>query len=123
MPGKSPTVIVKRLQAEKRAIATSGGSIEQRAAAPLGSLHRLVPYDAAWISLRDPETRRHIPLVQDGPTEALRAYFSTDGADAEVQRLGLHRFGWPMPAHRLPVFLEETLAWEEYLLRPASVTV
>ena len=73
-------------------------------------------YDAAWISLRDPETGRHIPLVQDGPTEALRAYFSTDGADAEVQRLGLHRFGWPMPAHRLPVPLEETLACGKYLL-------
>jgi hypothetical protein len=55
-------------------------------------------------------------LVQDGPTEALRAYVSTDDADVEMQRLGLHRFGWPMLAHRLPVPLEETRAWGDHLL-------
>jgi hypothetical protein len=37
----------QRLQAEMKKIATSGGSIDQRAAALLGPLHRLVRYDAA----------------------------------------------------------------------------
>lgn len=106
----------QRLRAEMREIATSGDRLEQKGAALLDPLHRLLRYDAAWIALRDSVTGRHVPLVEDGSTASLRAYASTDEADAEVQRLGLHRFGWPVPAHRLPVPLEETLGWGEYFL-------
>ena len=106
----------QRLQAELREIVSFGGSADQSAEALLDILRRLMRYDAAWIARRDPDSGRHTPVLEDGQTDALRVFFSTDDADAEMQRLGLHRFGWPMPAHRLPVPLEKTLAWGGYLL-------
>ena len=98
-----------------RDVATGDGG-DPGGAGLLDVLHRVARYDAAWIALRDPRTGRHVPVLEDGPTASVRAYHATDEADAEAQRFGLHRAGWPLPAHRLPVPLEETFAWGEHLL-------
>lgn len=108
--------VEQRFLAEAARIATSGGTAPERGVALLGLLECLVPYDAAWIALRDPETGRHVPLVQQGRTAALQAYFAESDADEELQRLGLHHFGWPVLAHDLPIPMEHTRAWGEYLL-------
>jgi hypothetical protein len=104
------------LWSELAGIAGSAGSVEQRAQALLEPLSRAVPYAAAWIGLRDPETRRHRPIATDGDTEPLARYFSLPEADDEVEQLGLNRPRPPMCASDLPVPLAETRAWGEYLL-------
>jgi hypothetical protein len=104
------------LRAEMARIAASAGSVEQRADALLGCLRRVVPYAAAWIGVRDPETRRHRRVGSDGDTEPLVRYFAMPEADDEVEALGLNRFRPPVPASALGVPLAETRAWGEYLL-------
>jgi hypothetical protein len=96
-------------------IAAAPGAIEHRGAALLEPLRRLVPFDACWIALRDPETRRHVPLVTAGYAEPLRAYFGTPEADAEVELLGLNQSRAPMSVRDLPVPVAEVRAWAEYL--------
>jgi hypothetical protein len=102
-------------------IATVAGSVQQRADALLGCLRGLVPYAAAWMAVRDPETRAHHRVGSVGDTEPLARYFALPGSDDEVEALGLNRLQPPVPASALPVPLAETRAWGEYLL-PAGFT-
>jgi hypothetical protein len=97
-------------------IATSRGGMEQRAHALLTPLRSVVPYSAAWIAVRDPETRLHRPVAQDGATTALARYFALPEADDELEALSLNRCQPPVRATDLPVPLDETRAWGEYLL-------
>jgi hypothetical protein len=91
-------------RAEMELIAAQAGSVEQR------------PYTAAWIGVRDPETRLHRRVGSDGDTASLVRYFALPDADDEVEQLGLNRHRPPMPASAIPVPLAETIAWGEYLL-------
>ena len=104
------------LRAEMAEIAAAAGSVERRADALLGSLRGLIPYAAAWIAVRDPETRIHRRVGSDGDTDALARYFALPEADDELEALGLNRFQPPVPASALPVPLALTRAWAEYLL-------
>jgi hypothetical protein len=97
-------------------IAGVAGSVEQRADALLGCLRGVIPYAAAWIAVRDPETRTHRRVGSDGDTDSLARYFALPEADDEVEALGLNRFQPPVAASALPVPLAETRAWGEYLL-------
>jgi hypothetical protein len=90
--------------------------MQERAEAILAELARILPFDAAWLAVRDPEQRRHIPLATIGPTDPLRRYFSTPDADVEVEQLGLNRRRPPMLASEIPVPLPELRAWAEHLL-------
>jgi hypothetical protein len=76
----------------------------------------VIPYAAAWIAVRDPETRIHHRVGWDGDAAALARYFAHPEADDEVEALGLNRLQPPVPASRLGVPLPETRAWGEYLL-------
>jgi hypothetical protein len=104
------------LWSEVSIIAASAGSFEQRAQALLTTLHCVVPYDAAWIAIRDPVTRRHRPVGQVGNTTALAQYFALPEADEELEEVGLNRLRPPMTTSELPMPLDEYLAWGEYLL-------
>jgi len=104
------------LRVEMAHIAAAAGSIEQRADALLEALRGVVPYGAAWIGVRDPETRKHQRVGSDGDISSLVRYFALPEADDEVEALGLNRFQPPVPASALPVPLAETRAWGEYLL-------
>jgi len=97
-------------------IAAAAGSVEQRADALLGCLRGVVPYAAAWIAVRDPETRTHRRVASVGDVDSLARYFALPEADEEVEELGLNRCQPPVPASALPVPLAETRAWGEYLL-------
>jgi roadblock/LC7 domain-containing protein len=97
-------------------IAIAPGDLQERAAAVLAAVGRVLPYDAAWLAVRDPEGRRHIPLATAGHAEPLRQYFQTPEADAEVEQLGLHRSRPPMLASEIPVPLSELHAWADHLL-------
>jgi hypothetical protein len=104
------------VRAEIAQIAASAGSIEHRAQALLAAVRDAMPYTAAWMAVRDPETGIHRPVGTDGDTHALEQYFSLPDADLELQQLGLNRRRPTVRARELPVPLEETLAWGQYLL-------
>src|SRR4051812_46856602 len=92
-------------------IAGAPVTLQQRAQDVLEVLNRIVPFDAAWLAVRDPERRRHTPLATAGPTDPLRRYFLTPEADEEVEQLGLNRTRPPMLVGEIPTPLPELRAW------------
>src|SRR3954463_1986589 len=92
-----------------RIATTPGTTLYERAEAALTVLGQVLPFDAAWLAVRDPELGRHTPLAPPcpparapelgrppprapaGTAEPLRRYFQTPEADAEVEQLGLNR--------------------------------
>src|SRR3954469_19401722 len=115
MTGWNPQLTRLRQQLTQLAL-TPGADLAQRSAAALEALGRVLPSDAAWLAVRDPEARRHTPLATTRAGEPLRAYFQTPEADAEVDALGLNRHRPPMLASEIPMPLPELHAWAEHLL-------
>jgi GAF domain-containing protein len=105
-----------RLQMELADVGTMAEGLNQRAEEVLEALGRILPFDAGWLAVRDPERRRHVPLATTGAAEPLRRYFESPGADAEVEHLGLNSAQRPLLASELPEPLPEICAWGEYLL-------
>jgi hypothetical protein len=97
-------------------IALAPGTLQARAEEVLSVLGRILPSDAAWLAVRDPEARRHTPLATAGDAEPLRRNFQRPGADDEVEWLGLNRHRPPMLTSEYPVPLSESPSWAEYLL-------
>lgn len=83
--------------------------IAERARRILQLLHPVFGYDAASITLWDPERRIRIPLAAAGDVAALHAYWSSAGADAELARLGLNRPGPPLLSTELSPSAAETV--------------
>ncbi|MET0765102.1 MAG: helix-turn-helix transcriptional regulator [Blastococcus sp.] len=105
-----------RLRQQLARIALGPGTLNERAAAILGELGQVLPFDAAWLAVRDPELRRHSPLATAGAAEPLRRYFQTPDADDDLELLGLNRQRPPMLASETPIPLPELRGWAEYLL-------
>jgi hypothetical protein len=114
MNGRDPDLPALRLELAEVAAATT--TLQQRAQAVLERLGRILPFDAAWLAVRDLEQRRHTPLATTGPAEPLRSYFLTPEADAEVDQLGLNRWRPPLLVGEIPIPLPELRAWAEHLL-------
>jgi hypothetical protein len=104
------------LQEELADVGNVAEGLNQRAQEVLEALGRILPFDAGWLAVRDPERRRHVPLATTGEAEPLRRYFESPGADAELEHLGLNGAQRPVLASELPVALPEICAWGEYLL-------
>ena len=104
------------LRLELAGIAAVPATVHDRAREVLGVLDEYLPFDAAWLAVRDPERRRHTPLATAGLADPLRHYFLTPEADSEVERLGLNRCRPPMLVNEIPVPLQEVRAWAEHLL-------
>jgi hypothetical protein len=94
--------------------------VQERAAGILKRLERILPFDAGWLAVHDPERHRHGPLATSGPAEPLVAYVGRPESDEGVEQLGLHRRRPPMLASEIPSPLSEVRAWAEHLL-PAGV--
>src|SRR4051812_49878295 len=86
MTGWNPQLTRLRRQLAQVAL-TPGADLAERSAAALEALGRVLPFDAAWLAVRNPEARRHTPLATAGAAEPLRSYFETPVADAEVDAL------------------------------------
>jgi hypothetical protein len=114
MYGRDPDI--PALPREFAAISAAPTTLPDRADNVLEVLGRTLPFDAAWLAVRDPERRHHIPLAATGPAEPLRRYFLTSDADAEVERLDLNRSRPPMLVGDIPIPLPEVRAWAEHLL-------
>lgn len=115
MTGRNPQLTRLRQQLAQIAL-TPGADLAERSAAALEALGRVLPFDAAWLAVRNPEARRHTPLATAGAAEPLRSYFQTPVADAEVDALGLNRHRPPMLASEIPMPLPELHAWADHLL-------
>src|SRR3954454_7540060 len=116
--GRDPDLPPLRLELAEIAAGTT--TLQQRAQAVLERLGQILPVDAAWLAVRDPERRRHTPLATTGLAEPLRRYFLTPEADAEVDQLDLNRWRPPMLVSEIPLPLPELRAWAEHLL-PAGI--
>jgi DNA-binding CsgD family transcriptional regulator len=104
-----------QLAGDVASIASTPGSIQERAEALLEPLRRLVPFEAAWIALLDPERGEHIPLLANGEAEPLTAYFRTPSANAELELIGMHRARPPMCLRDLPIPPTQLRAWADFL--------
>jgi hypothetical protein len=71
-----------RLRQQLARIALGPDTLHERAAAILGELEQALPFDAAWLAVRDPELRWHSPLATAGAAGPLRRFFQTPEADA-----------------------------------------
>jgi hypothetical protein len=105
-----------RLRQQLAGIAGTPANLHERAAAILQAVSRVLPSDAGWLAVRDPEARRHTPLATSGPAEPLRRNFQRPDADDEVEQLGLNRHRPPMLAGEIPYPLAESPSWGQYLL-------
>jgi hypothetical protein len=105
-----------RLRSEIVGVVASSATVEERAAEILRQLGRILPFDAGWLAVRDPERHRHVPLATTGPASPLRDYFGLPEADEELERLGLNRHRPPMLASEVPSPLSEVRAWADHLL-------
>ncbi|GAA1151775.1 hypothetical protein [Nocardioides aquiterrae] len=97
-------------------LAASSLNIEERGAAILEQLGRVLSFDVGWLAVRDPERSRHVPVATTGSAAPLQDYFARPEADEEVDRLGLNRRRPPMLASESPIPLPELRSWADHLI-------
>ena len=100
-------------------IASGRGDVRQRADALLDSLRRLVPFQAAVISVIHPEHRVQLPVVSSGYDDATSGYITSRANTDEIEMLGITRSRSAMRLSDLPVPREQIRGWAEYL-QPAG---
>ncbi|GIJ49574.1 hypothetical protein Val02_64600 [Virgisporangium aliadipatigenens] len=96
-------------------IASGQGDLRQRADAVLGSLGRLVPFQAAVINLFDPERGVQAPIVCRGYDDATCGYITSRANTDEIELLGFTRSHSAMRLVDLPVPRHQVRGWAEYL--------
>jgi hypothetical protein len=96
-------------------IAAEPASVAERAEQILEVLGRVVPCEAASISVRDPERQGRFPLAARGEVAALNSYYESPQGDAEMELVGMNRPTPPLLLPELPTPAAETLAWTQYL--------
>jgi hypothetical protein len=104
-----------QIVADVARIASAPGRIGQRAQSLLEPLHNVVPFEAAWISLLDPEARVQPPLVSQGYPERVRDYLCGPAGVEETEIVGLNRSRGAVRMSDLPIPLNELRSWEQYL--------
>ena len=117
MPG--PAEAASIATAVAGAAATSGEPV-QRAAALLETLQRLLPFDGAWLALRDDPGDGHSSLVSTGWDRRTAAYLDGPVLVEEIEQLGMTRSTTPLRVADFPVPAEELRSWAECLL-PAGL--
>jgi hypothetical protein len=78
-------------------------SVAERAAQILEVLVRVLPSEAASISVRDPERQARTALAARGEVAALHAYCESPQGDAELDLIGLNRSTPPLRHTDLPM--------------------
>ncbi|WP_083298071.1 helix-turn-helix transcriptional regulator [Mycolicibacterium grossiae] len=101
-------------------IAAMPGEPSDRAAALFEPLHRLLPFDAAWLALCDEQRREHRPLLSTGWDRRTLAYLEGPVHVAEIEQLGMTRSHTPLRVADFPVPASELRLWWECLL-PAGL--
>lgn len=104
------------IAADVSRIAATPDSPAERAAALLEPLHRLLPFDGAWLALRDEHRRGHRSLVSTGWDRATAAHLDGPVLVDEIEQLGMTRSHHPLRVADLPSPASELRSWAEYLL-------
>ncbi|MHA6794171.1 LuxR C-terminal-related transcriptional regulator [Pseudonocardia bannensis] len=111
--GFGPTAAA--IAAEVAGIAAAPAGIQQRAEALLEPLHRVMPFQAGFLALLDPEQAEHRTLVMNGYDVATQRYLTGRALLEDVERAGLGRPCPPMRLQDCPIPPEEFLVWVEHL--------
>lgn len=109
---------VDALVAEIAGVAIMPCGITTRAEALLESLGKLVRFDAAQITLLDPERQCQPALVRHGFPEQVRQYLDGPAFVGDLELIGLHRARLPVRVRDMPV-PEAVPLWIDHL-RPAG---
>jgi DNA-binding CsgD family transcriptional regulator len=104
-----------RLAIDLQHIASNADSTCQRAEAIIVTLRRLLPFEAARISVLHPDRHQLIPLATYRHDDPLRDYLATRTATEEMELLGLNRSNRPMCLRDLPVNPRQLHVWREHL--------
>jgi DNA-binding CsgD family transcriptional regulator len=97
-------------------IAATPDEPAERAAALLEPLHRLLPFDGAWLALRDEKRRGHRSLVSTGWDRRTAAYLDGPVLVDEIEQLGMTRSHTPLRVADFPLPASELRSWAECLL-------
>lgn len=104
------------IAAEVSRIAELPGGPAVRAEAMLEPLHRLLPFDGAWLALRDEERHGHRSLVSTGWDRRTAAYLDGPVLVDEIEQLGMTRSHTPLRVADFPSPASELRSWAECLL-------
>lgn len=107
---------VARIAGEVSRIAATPDGPAERAAALLEPLHRLLPFDGAWLALREQERRGHHSLVSTGWDRRTAAYLDGPVLVDEIEQLGMTRSHIPLRVADFPSPAVELRSWAECLL-------
>jgi DNA-binding CsgD family transcriptional regulator len=103
-----------QVMVEVAQIASTAGSMGDRAEALVEQLRRVIPFDGAWIGLLDPERRAHLSLVQSGYDDRTRAYLDGPRVLSDIEQTGMGRREAAL-LRDLPFPVGESFSWAEYL--------
>ncbi|SER06593.1 helix-turn-helix transcriptional regulator [Microlunatus flavus] len=117
MPGPAEAAAVAT---EVARIAATPDEPTQRAAALLEALQRFLPFDAAWLALRDDKRAGHESLVSSGWDHRTATYLDGPVLVEEIEQLGMTRSPTPLRVADFPVPANELRSWAECLL-PAGL--
>jgi DNA-binding CsgD family transcriptional regulator len=98
-----------------RIAATPGGPAE-RAAALLEPLYRLLPFDGAWLALREEKRRGHRSLVSTGWDRRVAAYLDGPVLVDDIEQLEMTHSHTPLRVADFPSPAGELRCWAECLL-------
>ncbi|MCM4082264.1 helix-turn-helix transcriptional regulator [Paractinoplanes hotanensis] len=109
-----------RIAVEVARIAATPDEPAERAAALLEPLHRLLPFDGAWLALCDEQRRGHRSLVSTGWDRPAAAYLDGPVLVDEIEQLGMIGSRTPLRVADFAAPASEFRSWAECLL-PAGL--
>ena len=101
-------------------IAASTNPLPQRSQEMLDRLRRLVPFDAAWLALAEPMSRRYTPLASTDLDHGVLDYLSGPQTAHDIEVTGIDRARPPLSPSDLPYPATDLPTWAECLL-PAGI--
>jgi DNA-binding CsgD family transcriptional regulator len=97
-------------------IAAAPGGAAGRAEALLERIRRVVPFEASFLALQNPDGREHLALVRSGYDDRTCAFLDSPTWMADIESLGMHRERAPVRLCDFAVPPEAVLSWAEYLV-------
>ena len=101
-------------------IAASAGTTDGRARDMLEVLHRVVPFDAAWMALADPMSSSYTSLASSDLDQGALEYLSGPRMAYDIEVTGTDRARPPLSPSDLPYPATDLRTWAECLI-PAGL--
>jgi DNA-binding CsgD family transcriptional regulator len=97
-------------------VAASSGSLNKRARWMLDRLHRVTPFDAAWLASVDPLNGSYSTLAATGLDRGTQAYLSGPQTADDIERTHANRARPPRSPSDLPYPAQDLPTWAECLI-------